>query len=605
MVRVSDQPIGEHAMLSDCHSAALVDRMGSIEWWCAPRFDSPSVFGRILDPDAGHFSITARDARRVQRRYLAGSLVLETTITTDSGRLVLTDALAMGEGVRHHDLGLDSPHVLMRLVECVEGDVEIDVEFVPRFEYGLTRPLVSPVEGGVAAKGGPVTLLLATSLPLEVVGPSATRSTGLETGDRIGFAVQMASSWDPLPAAWTENHVRHRLADTQEAWQTWGESHHNYEGPYEDLVAHSGRVLQGLTYRPTGAMVAAPTTSLPEDIGGERNWDYRYCWVRDAGFTLRALWVAACPDEAGTYLDYLTAASSSVYERDHLQIMFGIRGGRDLSERTLPWLRGWRNSAPVRVGNDAWRQTQHDVYGEILSAMHRLREQVGDLDQTEQRLLRLLADRAAVVWREPDAGIWEIRGPAQHHVHSKLMCWVALDRAIDLAPQLDAHEHVEAWRSAAADIRDAILEHGWSDEIGSFTQAFGVPALDASSLVIPIVGFLPFDDERVLATVETIQRELVDSLGLVHRYRADDGLAGDEGSFLLCTFWLVEALAGAGRVDEAHSVFQTAIAYQNDVGLLAEEVATTGELVGNYPQAFSHVGLVNGAWAIAQAETRG
>nr|WP_274388192.1 glycoside hydrolase family 15 protein [Salsipaludibacter albus] len=425
----------------------------------------------------------------------------------------------------------------------------------------------------------------------------------MAAGETRHLALQYASSWGDLPAPWEAEAIADHLDDTVTAWQSWSDEHQRFAGPWQDLVDHSGRVLQGLIHVPTGAMVAAPTTSLAEEVGGERNWDYRYAWVRDASMALEALWVAACPSEAGMFLDFLTTAATTVHHAGDLQIMFGIGGERDLTERTLPHLSGWRDSAPVRVGNGAWNQRQVDVYGELLDAVHRLRTQIGDLAEPERAFLVAMADSAMEVWDEPDQGIWEMRGEPQHHTYSRLMCWVALDRAIDLAEWLDATDRVEAWSRGRDEVRAAIEERAWSDEAGAFTQVFDGTALDAACLVIPLVGFLPGDDPRVVATIDAIVERLTDDQGLVYRYLSDDGLEGGEGTFLLCTFWLAEALALAGRVDRAREVFETAAGFANDVGLLAEEVdAETGELLGNFPQAFSHIGLVNAAWAIHRCE---
>lgn len=600
---MSDQSIGDHAFLSDCHSAALVDRAGSVEWWCVPRFDSPAVFARILDDRAGHFSIRPRQVVEVTRRYQEGTLVLTTRLRTRSGVVELTDALAMAEGVRGHDLGLGSPHVLLRWAECVEGEIELDIEFAPRPEYGLTFPLIRAVDGGLMARGGAATLGLSTPAPMDVDGATARGSVQLSVGDVVAWAAASASSWETHPPMWSQERIGKRIADTVAAWRSWEEVHQRYEGPYAEPVNLSGRVLQGLTYRPTGAMIAAATTSLPEVVGGGRNWDYRYSWIRDASYTLDALWVAACPDEAADFLDYLTTAASSFQQCQELQIMFGIRGERNLTEHELSWLEGWRGSRPVRVGNGAWAQRQLDVYGELLAAVHRLRDQLPDLDRAERALLAGLADVAARAWTEPDHGMWEIRGEARHYLHSKLMCWVALDRAIDLAGWLQADDRVDEWKRARAEIRDAILSDGWSEETRTFTQSFGASDLDASALIMPIVGFLPFDDPRVISTIEAVRGQLTDARGLVHRYRSDDGLDGEEGAFLLCTFWLAEALARSGRPEQARQVFETALGHSNDVGLFSEEVdVSTGELIGNFPQAFSHVGLINAAWAIGQSE---
>jgi GH15 family glucan-1,4-alpha-glucosidase len=372
-------------------------------------------------------------------------------------------------------------------------------------------------------------------------------------------------------------------------------------------VHQSGRVLQALSFQPTGAICAAATTSLPETEGGVRNWDYRYSWVRDACFTIEALWVAACPDEANEFFDYLTtSAATSVGRGNDLQIMFGIGGERDLAERELPHLPGWRNSAPVRVGNGAWSQRQIDVYGELLNSVYRLSDQLTALAPATKRFLVELADAAAVRWKDKDQGIWEIRGEPRDFVYSKLMCWVALERAIALADLLDAHDKVGAWKQTQDEIREAIVTFGWSEEANAFTQSFGSTDLDASNLMMATVGFLPPDDPRVLATIDATADRLTDDRGLVYRYRAHDGLEGEEGTFLLCTFWLAQALAVSGQVERAREVFERAAGFANDLGLLAEEIdPATGELLGNFPQAFSHIGLVNAAWAISQAEQSG
>jgi alpha,alpha-trehalase len=368
-------------------------------------------------------------------------------------------------------------------------------------------------------------------------------------------------------------------------------------------------VLQGLSFQPSGAIVAAATTSLPEGVGGERNWDYRFSWVRDACFTMEALWVAACPDEADDFFAFMaTAAASGVGPDRGLQIMFGVGGEHDLTERELPHLRGWRDSRPVRVGNGAWSQQQIDVYGELLGAAHRLADQLGTIDDDTKSFLIACADAAAGHWQETDQGIWEVRGDPQHFVYSKVMCWVALDRAIALADALGAADRVAGWKRTRDEIWERVVGDGWNEEAGAFTQYFGSTALDASNLMMPIVGFLPADDPRMLATIDAIAERLTDDRGLVYRYRTEegvDGLAGDEGTFLLCTFWLAQALAQSGQVERAKDVFGRAVAFVNDVGLLAEEVdPETGDLLGNFPQAFSHIGLVNAAWAIAGAESR-
>ena len=624
---MSTTPIAEYALLSDRHSAALVSRDGSIDWLCFPRFDSPSIFGRLLDDEAGHWSIQATSATQVTRRYLDRTMVLVTTFHTPTGTVTLTDALAMGDGNRGHELGKGAPHLLLRRATCLEGEVELSLEYVPRPEFGLVHPLLDAVDGGVAALGGSDVLVLSSPMALTVDQSAVSGQLHLSRGESAGFALHHKKRAETGSAkVWSQSEIRARLEDSVSAWESWSELHQAYVGPWRDLVHQSGRVLQSLSFAPTGAICAAATTSLPEAVGGARNWDYRYAWVRDASFTIEALWVAACPDEANEFFDYVTSAAAGTLDRGgDLQIMFGIGGERDLTERELPRLKGWRHSVPVRVGNGAWNQRQLDVYGELLSAAYRLSDhlfdnasrRVGpmaapekwgappDLAPATRRFFVQLAETAARRWQEKDHGVWEVRGEPRDFLYSKLMCWVALDRAVALADRLDASDRVEAWKQAQAQIREAILTRGWSDRAGAFTQSFGSDELDASNLMLPLVGFLPADEPRVLATINATEERLTDERGLVYRYRSHDGLAGEEGTFLLCTFWLAQALARAGRTARARTVFERAAAFVNDVGLLAEEVdPVSGELLGNFPQAFSHIGLVNAAWAISETELR-
>ena len=599
-------PIGDYALLSDCRSAALVSRDGSVDWLCFPRFDGPSVFCRLLDPGGGRFAIRPAGEFQARRRYLDQTMVLETTFTTEGGTAVLTDAMAIGRNERGHALGADSPGMLLRRVACTSGEIEVEVSYAPRPEYGLIHPILVPVPGGLATRGGADRLLLSTSASFTVDGATATARVRLAAGQDAAFAFGHGELAGPPRTPWTAAEISSRLDDTVEGWRSWSAIHQNYEGPWRDLVHHSGRVLQALTFEPTGAIVAAPTTSLPETVGGGRNWDYRYTWVRDSSLTMEALWVAACPTEANKFFSFLADAAASQLQRGaDLQIMFGIGGERDLTERELPHLAGWRDSRPVRVGNGAWTQRQLDVYGELLSAAQRLVNQLGELDPVTRQFLAAAADTAASRWREKDQGIWEIRGEPQDFLYSKLMCWVALDRAIALAPRLGAEDRVKDWAAARDEIRTAVLDRGWNERAGAFTQAFGREDLDASNLMLAITGFLPGDDPRMKATIDATAQRLTDPRGLVYRYLAHDGLAGAEGTFLLCTFWLAQAQALAGEVEAATATFERAVAAINDVGLLAEEVAPGGgEMIGNFPQAFSHIGLVNAAWAITEARQR-
>jgi alpha,alpha-trehalase len=592
------QPVADYGLLADCNTAALVARDGSIDWLCLPRYDSPSVFCRILDPDAGHWSIRPAAAFTSERRYLDGTLVIETTFTTESGSVKLTDALVFAEGQRGHDLGYDAPHEILRGIEGLSGDVELVLELAARTEYGLVQPLFRKEGDGGRTFGGPNRITVRAGVPVEVEGATMRAAFTVFAGDRVGFSLR----WAPpearhVPEPTAPDAVAARLADTVEAWRSWEADHDVYDGRHRELVRLSSRVLKGLTYRPTGAIVAAPTTSLPETVGGERNWDYRYAWIRDASLTLNALYIGSCSDEAEEFVSFMTSSAGGGAS---LQIMYGIRGEHDLTERELPHLRGWRDSGPVRVGNGAWNQTQLDVYGELLDALHLYREQLGELHPEIQEFAARLADAAAERWNEKDAGMWEMRGEPRHHLSSKVLCWVALDRAVKLAPALGEFAKEDEWAAERDRVRDAILERGWSEARGAYAQSFESDELDAAALLMPIIGFLPATDERMRSTIEAIERDLTDD-GLVLRYRNEvglnaDGLEGEEGTFVICSFWLVSCLAEARERERAERLFDRLVGFANDLGLLAEEIDTaTGELLGNFPQAFSHIGLITAA----------
>src|SRR5919106_2160551 len=417
-------------------------------------------------------------------------MVLETTFRTDGGTVTVTDAMALDPSEEGHDLGKGAPDILVRVVEGVEGEVAMDLSLAPRPEYGLIQPRLLPVDVGVVGRGGPLHLVLSAGVPVEIDRATARARFTVKNGQRIGFALHHRTIEQGPPDGCSQQEVFRRLDDTVESWRRWSKVHQAYEGPWSDLVYQGGRVLQALSYQPTGAIVAAPTTSLPETVGGERNWDYRFAWVRDASFTLEALWVAACPGEANKFFSWMagTVASQLGLGSD-LQIMFGIGGEHDLTERTLPHLSGWRDSRPVRIGNGAWEQRQLDVYGELLGAAQRLAEQLGGIEDPTKAFLVEVADAAADRWQETDQGIWEIRGDPRDFVYSKLMCWVALDRAIEMADLLGAGpETVERWTTTREAIRAWILEEGWSESAGAFVQSAGSDDLDASNLMMPIVG---------------------------------------------------------------------------------------------------------------------
>ncbi len=607
---MNDHLINDYALLADCHSAALVSQDGSIDWLTMPRFDAPAVFARLLDSRAGHWSIRPTTDYTVDRRYLPETMVHTTTFRTAGGEAVLEDAMALGEGGSSHALGSDATHTLLRTLTGRSGEVEFDLEFLPRPEYGLVRPLLRPINGGVVAQGGSdvYALTAPVALSIDVSGLGHTVDTArarfrLQAGARLEFALQYATPGQ-RPVTWSARSIRHAMARTARAWRSWAQLHNRYRGPWADLVQRSGLVLRGLTFQPSGAVVAAPTTSLPESGSGGRNWDYRYCWTRDAAFAMAAMRVSTCPVEAGQFLSYLVNTAAGGLRNGHgPQAVFGVRGEHDLTERVLDHLGGWQGNRPVRVGNDAWRQIQLDVSGEILDAAAQLLLHSHPLNPETSQFLIHLADVSAQRWREPDHGIWERRDRRQHFVHSKLMCWVALDRAIALADQIGATDRVAGWTDAREAIRAAIEEHGWSDRVGAYAQAFHSDHLDAAALMMPIVGYTPANSPRMRATIDAIRTHLTDERGLVYRYVTDDGVGGSEGAFVLCTFWLAHCLALAGDVREARTVFQTATSCANDLGLLAEQVSTdTGELLGNFPQAYSHIGLINAATALVDAE---
>lgn len=552
------------------------------------------MFGRLLDEGAGHWSIRPREAYEVSRRYEGDSFVLRTEFETGSGRVALIDALALEPGSRGHEIGKRTPRLLVRRVEGISGEVEMDLEFQPRYEYGLTTPSVTVEEGARVLSAGPTALRLSTEVPLRREGPDLSAAFTVAAGERVDFTLAHSPAHGEREFASLE--ADQVLRDTQTAWESWADAHRGYDGFATELVRRSALVIQALTYQPAGGVLAAATTSLPEAFGGEANWDYRFVWLRDLSLTMHALWIAACPDEADRFLKFIANASGQVGES--VQILYGVEGERDLTERSLDHLDGFRGSGPVRVGNDAWKQKQLDVMGEVLDAAWRLRDQLGEFDESVRGLLVDLAEHAAEHWREPDAGMWEARDRERDYVTSKVMCWVALDRAVGLAARLGERADPERWRREADEIRATVIDEGWNEEAGAYTGAFGSDHLDASVLLMPLVGFLPADDPRMRATIDAIARGLGDR-GLVRRWDTDTG------GFLITTYWLAGCLALAADVDRAEEWFNSATRYANDLGLLSEMVdLDTDELLGNFPQTFSHIGLINAAWEITQARSR-
>ncbi|MEO3816396.1 glycoside hydrolase family 15 protein [Plantactinospora sp. B24E8] len=595
---MTDVPISEYALLSDCRSGALVSRAGSVDWWCPGRFDAPSVFARLLDPQAGYWLLapvgdpSPERGPSSERAYLPGTLVLRTEHHTADGAVEVVDALAVAPGARGHKIGMASPQVLIRVVRGLAGSVRMRAEFVPRPQYGLLTPYLYNGADRLVSDCGPGRLVLRGDVPMTARDDStAVAEFTVSAGERVGFDCAYAETYG------APEFVLDRVAAVTDAVEAWRsiQAIHRYQGRYPELVRHSALVLQGLTYQRSGAVAAALTTSLPEEIGADRNYDYRYAWLRDFAFTLHALWVGACPDEADRLFDWMARSTGQIGPRP-LPVMYGVEGERCLGETSLDHLRGYRGSRPVRIGNEAWHQHQLDVLGEIMIAAHRLQHTLGDFDDTLRTLLVGVADKAAETWREPDAGMWEVRGEVRHYLTSKVMCWAALDRAIRLAPKLGDRADPARWTRVRDEIRATVLDRGWNPQVGAFTGAFGSPDLDASVLVLPIARFLPATDPRMRATIEAVHDQL-GSDGLIRRW------PDDPAGFVLCAFWLVECLVMLGETDRATELFERTARRANDVGLFAEQLdLTTGAHLGNFPQALSHIGLINAAWRLTMPD---
>ncbi|MDX3454776.1 glycoside hydrolase family 15 protein [Streptomyces sp. ME02-8801-2C] len=585
--------IEDYALIGDMQTAALVCRDGTVDWLCLPRFDSHAVFAGLLGTEEHGFwrlgpahATDAKPPAAARRRYRGDSLILESEWDTPRGTVRVTDFMPPRDGAPQ----------LIRIVEGVSGRVPMRSALRMRFSYGRVVPWVHRHEGRTVAVAGPDSVWFDTTA--ETYGKSLTTYSDFTVapGDRIAFTI----SWEPShkqPPPLPE--PEQSLEATEEFWREWVEQC-TYHGPYREAVIRSLITLKALTYAPTGGIVAAPTTSLPEDIGGVRNWDYRYTWLRDAAITLSSLLRTGYRDEARAWREWLLRAVAG--DPENLQIMYGIAGERELGEAELDWLPGYENSGPVRVGNGAAHQLQLDVYGEVTEALH-LAHMTGLARNDYASLLQLKLIRYLERhWDEPDEGIWEVRGPRRHFVHSKVMAWVAVDRTIKLIESGDADGPLEQWRELRDDIHRNVCEKGYDKERNTFTQSYGSKELDASLLLIPQMGFLPPDDKRVIGTIEAIQRELSTSDGFILRYPTSggeenlDGLPGDEGAFLACSFWMADDLAMIGRVDEARKLFEKLLALRNDLGLLAEEWdPRLKRQVGNFPQAFSHVPLIDTA----------
>jgi alpha,alpha-trehalase len=606
-------PIAQYGFLSDCETCALVAPSGNVEWLCLPRFDSPSVFGSVLDRDAGLFRLGPADVEvPADRRYLPGTMVLETSWGTRGGWVIVRDVLVIGPWHHEHDRShthrrsptdYDADHVLLRCVRCVNGEVQMLLDCEPVFDYGRCAAEWEYSGPGyhqakATGKTSDIELTLTTDMNVGFEGPRATARTLMKEGDTVFVAL----SWSEHPPPHSYDEAYSRLVWTAHHWQHWLDHGEFPDHPWRTYLQRSALTLKGLSYAPTGALVAAATTSLPETLGGERNWDYRYTWIRDATFMLWGLYTLGYDWEANDFFYFIADVAEA--EESQLQIMYGIGGEDDLPEETLDHLSGYDGARPVRVGNGAFDQDQHDVWGAILDSFYLHTKSRDHLPERIWPILVKQVETALENWRDPDRGVWEVRGDPKHFTSSKLMCWVAADRGARLAEIREDLEYAARWQSAADEIHADICENAL-DERGVFCQHYETDALDASVLLIPLVRFLPPEDPRVRKTVLAIADELTVD-GLVLRYKVDDtddGLSGEEGTFTICSFWLVSALIEIGEVKRARALCEKLLSYASPLGLYAEEIdPRSGRHLGNFPQAFTHLALINAVMHVIRAD---
>lgn len=604
------KPIEAYGVIGNLRTVALVGLDGSIDWCCLPELDSPSVFAAILDDaKGGRFRVSPAGPYQSRQRYLDNTNVLETHFETDEGKLVVTDFMPLLASI----IGADDPHTsptIHRLVHCEAGEVEVEVVWAPRFDYARASMQIEKRGSLFLARGSGECMILG-GLPLgsariiEDHGPVLHLRVRLRAGERLPLLTRYRAERARVDV---EASIA-TLERTTGIWREWVNSggeetqEQAFGGRWRKQVVRSALVLKLLTHPDSGAIAAAPTTSLPEEVGGVRNWDYRYSWIRDSAFTAQALFGLGYQAEALDFLQWAEhAAMGGGEELLDLQIMYGLHGETDLREKVLDHLEGYKASRPVRIGNGAAKQQQHDIYGELFSAAYELVRFGGELDASLLTFLSAVADRACAVWREPDYGIWEVRGGPRHFVYSKVMCWVALDRAVSMAKHFGLEGDVGQWRRERDAIHRTVIEEGFDEKRGAFVQSFGSKDLDASNLLIPVVGFLPFDDPRIQSTIDRTLEELTDG-GVVYRYHAEDGLPGGEGAFGLTTFWMIDALTLSGRREKALELFEGIAARANHVGLYAEEFdPRSGAFLGNFPQGFSHIGFINSALYLARSE---
>ncbi|MFC1872654.1 glycoside hydrolase family 15 protein [Chloroflexota bacterium] len=581
------KPISEYGIIGNMVSAALVAGTGSIDWCCLPRFDSPSIFATILDDKkGGKFSIQPRSHFASSQSYLDDTNVLQTVFQTETGAVILTDFMpcyrqADGKHVQNNEIH--------RIAECTHGEVNLKVVFQPKPEYATIESSFEITRHGVVVTGGGTHISLSSSVPFQVLGEQTTATVNLQHGEKVAFVLRYDSN---RPLTGVINNSLNKLTRTKAYWQQQAVGC-VFAGPYRNQIVRSYLTLHLLVYSPTGAIVAAPTTSLPEEIGGERNWDYRFSWLRDASLTLNAFSSLGHKEEAIGFMKWLL----NVCERcgPKAQILYGIDFGDPVDERTLDHLEGYRGSRPVRIGNAAYRQRQLDIFGEVLEAAYNYANIGGYIGKKDWALLEGFVDAACELWPEPDSGIWEVRGGPFHFVHSKVMCWVAVDRGVKLAQKLGRNEKLSHWQNTAEQIRKDILNKGWNPEKGAFTQHYDTDALDASALLFPLFDFLPVSDKRIQSTIEVVVKELSWN-GLLRRYRTDetdDGLVGSEGAFLWCSFWLVRNLLRLGKIEDAVALYERLLGYGNNLCLFSEMVdPVSGESLGNFPQALTHLAVI-------------
>ena len=600
-------PIKDYAVIGDTHSAALISRDGSLDWACLPYFDSPAMFLRILDDEQGGYCrIVAHDLKSQSRRYLPETNILENTFTTGTGTLQVLDFMPVRPRKDPSDTGqdVDCDHRIIRLLRCASGSVRVDIELWPTFNFARDQARVLNHANELIYHDRETELRVhGCDFSVGARG-KAVAAVSLKTGDTRFLSLTWAKSGTP-PGLPDLQQIERALSETRDYWETWARSH-QYRGKHQEIVLRSALTLKLLTFEPTGAVVAAPTTSLPEEIGGERNWDYRFCWLRDATSTLTALMALGYYGEAHDFLEFLRRTCPHV---EHgFQILYGIDGRRNVDEVELKHLKGYRDSRPARLGNAAARQKQLDVFGELLQCIYLYASHSAFAHRKDQLLdevwpmVRETADHVTRVWREPDSGLWELRSPERQFVDSTALCWVALDRALKLAEMVGERGDFSHWMRERAAIRAEIMKSGYNQAVGAFVQAFGSQDLDASALRLPMLGFVSADDPHMLSTISQIQNKLMHG-GLVYRYRGvDDGVSGEEGTFAMCTLWLVDNYILLGQLSEAEELFKHVLSFQNDVGLFSEEIEPgTGEQLGNFPQGFSHIALINTAARIEMA----